>query len=749
MTKQGDSLAAGLCAKGVLYRFLYCDGCRREWPAEHTSCPECLRWLGEKPQQRTEWQLVPCAHPDLPPAGFDLMGAVALSVRVVGFRPAEAALRAAASSLAQVLAGEPNAGVLPVAERGWMVWTRRGPRQAFRLGCALRDRLETATPGLEAAFGLGARLRWGLWVDEYVLPVGADGPPVVGAKAAGAIFWFEPDGLLLAAEGVFRANHSWEHFVCIPARRLDGSYGNGYRPLGRKRPSALDHLSALDHAEAARQTPFVGRARALARLEAAWRASRRATRSVTIVAPPGAGKTRLVGEWLRRHAEARAIRGNFSLFGGDVTSFAYQLAQLPADTLAPRALAARVLGRIDRERVDVLVLDDLHWAGAEAPGFLERLLSGIASRRMLVVLSTRPAGRRLARALSAGEEIRLRPLPPASVAELAGRLIGAPEVAARAARLAAGNPLFVEQFAAWAEESAYPGNGPCPRTLHQLIAARIRHLEEVRLGHLRPSLFPLGGWVRHEVEGELDEIESEIGRWLDRLETGDYADRTEVVQYLTRLERINFEIFMISMLAGRPRPRSSRLGEAIDRLMMGSADRILADMAARARRAGAAEDPNLWRDARRAGDCAFDDFRWRLADRFYRLALAAAPGWEEAEIEARRRACARRLGVKAARRALADGAGILDELDRDPAVDPLRLPEVWLRLGQRFRSRGYYRRAEKAAAAIGDRALARIAREAAEAARARPQEVSPAPDERGSGRRSGTARASTRSATRP
>lgn len=72
--------------------------------------------------------------------------------------------------------------------------------------------------------------------------------------------------------------------------------------------------------------------------------------------------------------------------------------------------------------------------------------------------------------------------------------------------------------------------------------------------------------------------EIEIGLWLDRLEAGDYADRIEAVRYLVQLERLDCEIFVISMLAGRPRPRSSRLREAIERLLIGSADQILADL---------------------------------------------------------------------------------------------------------------------------------------------------------------------------
>jgi hypothetical protein len=63
-----------LCARGVIHKYRYCPRCRREWPADNKSCPECLHWLGDQPLERTEWQLAPANG--RPPAAqcYELVG---------------------------------------------------------------------------------------------------------------------------------------------------------------------------------------------------------------------------------------------------------------------------------------------------------------------------------------------------------------------------------------------------------------------------------------------------------------------------------------------------------------------------------------------------------------------------------------------------------------------------------------------------------------------------------------------------
>ena len=207
--------------------------------------------------------------------------------------------------------------------------------------------------------------------------------------------------------------------------------------------------------------------------------------------------------------------------------------------------------------------------------------------------------------------------------------------------------------------------------------------------------------MRSDVASELDAIETEIGLWLDRLETGDYADRDVVAGYLERLHKVEFELFLVATLLGRPRPRSTRLREAIERLMLGCSDCVLADLVRRVEVLRGREDRGLAEAAERAGDYARDNYRWIVARRFYQIAQRAAPTWTQSRMADRQRDIGRFLGEPVMDVTQPDGGDILAELEREPSVDPVRLPDVWLRLGRRFGACCYYLRALHAAEAIG------------------------------------------------
>jgi hypothetical protein len=113
-------------------------------------------------------------------------------------------------------------------------------------------------------------------------------------------------------------------------------------------------------------------------------------------------------------------------------------------------------------------------------------------------------------------------------------------------------------------------------------------------------------------------------------------------QRLVDLERIDYELFIITAFAGKPRPRSSRLREAIERLLIGSADQILADLTSRASAANGADRENIFREARRGGDISYAAFSWPLAARFYELAIELCSGWEKDELRRRLVECRRR-----------------------------------------------------------------------------------------------------------
>jgi hypothetical protein len=698
----------------VAYAFRYCETCRREWPARQQSCPLCLRWLGDRPQRRTEWQIVPeqaqaIVHSRVPPGPDErtLVGASALMLRVLSPRPPEAAVDRATFVLRTVLHfrasnGETTGTLFPIAGHGWFLATARGLRPAFLDALALEQRLRAALPQLTAA--LGGRIRFGIWLDQYLVALdGAEGLKL-SLTASEALFDFEPDDLLLSSEEAYQANRHFEKFVCIPRRLLNGEEAHGYRLLGRKRPSAQDHARSVDAA------PFVGRGLDLAFLESCLETSHGTALRVALVAEAGSGKTRLIREWRRRHPDLRVLAANFSLFGGGLAEFAAELVELPDGPRDPASLCAAILERIAVDRTQVLVLDDLHWADPESTTFVSVLLESAAARGRLVLLVARPSGRAVLQSLAPAIERLLAPLPAPSLEDLARQLISSPAVAEIAVARSGGNPLFVEQFAAWAAECGYPGIGESPRNLHQVITARIGLLSKVRLVSVRRAL-PWGGAVQREaIERELDSLEDEIGRWLDRLETADYGDRCEVARHLIELERVDFDLFLARTLAGRPRPRSGRLAEAIERLLIGSADSILADLTARVGQASSSERMEIHREAERAGNVLMQHFHWSLARDFLALARDTAEPWQRPETAERLRRCENRLSG-----AVIDEATILAAKDPDesPAVDALQLPAVWARLGLLYGSAPCFRRAAEAAEAIEDRALAAWARKKA------------------------------------
>jgi hypothetical protein len=204
----------------VPYKFRYCPRCRREWPAKHQSCPECVHWLGERPLERTEWQLVPtnARCPAAESKRYELVGASALVLRLVHARPpAGKDLVESITVIEGILAATFGTATCGVAEHGWLAWTQEGLRKAFRRACDLERQVVASLPGLERIFGRDANIRWGIWTDQYVLSFDRRGHPMIRSLTARAIFKFEPDNMLIAAESIYRSNCHREYFVGAPS----------------------------------------------------------------------------------------------------------------------------------------------------------------------------------------------------------------------------------------------------------------------------------------------------------------------------------------------------------------------------------------------------------------------------------------------------------------------------------------------------------------------------------------------------
>ena len=154
-------------------------------------------WLGETPLARVEWQLAPSCSQAGTPTGYENIGTTALCLRLVGPCPTERQLDDAAPLLAALFRpASRGGGALGMDGEGWLLWSFAGPREMFLQAVGLRDRLAENLPALQRAVVLTTRVRWGIWVDDCVVPT-ADAPArlCIDGTLAKRLFDFEPDNL--------------------------------------------------------------------------------------------------------------------------------------------------------------------------------------------------------------------------------------------------------------------------------------------------------------------------------------------------------------------------------------------------------------------------------------------------------------------------------------------------------------------------------------------------------------------------
>ncbi|MGH3433392.1 MAG: ATP-binding protein, partial [Thermocrispum sp.] len=284
--------------------------------------------------------------------------------------------------------------------------------------------------------------------------------------------------------------------------------------------------------------PLVGRRAELALLRAALeRADGGAAGSVLLSGDAGVGKTRLITE-LRSHAEGRAA---LVLSGGCIDIAEDSLPYLPfADALQPLASSAdaavqamlrahpalrrllpqqedgpgessgaveremrrgafsaqdlgqlqlfeAVLGALadlSRERLVVLVIEDLHWADSSTRDLVSFLLARLREQRLLIVGSyraddvhrTHPLRRLLAQLtrLPVVQRVDLSPLGEADALRFVGEVADGPLAASLVAGIverAEGNPFFMEELTA----SCLECEG-VPSALADVLLSRVERL---------------------------------------------------------------------------------------------------------------------------------------------------------------------------------------------------------------------------------------------------------------------------------
>jgi len=368
------------------------------------------------------------------------------------------------------------------------------------------------------------------------------------------------------------------------AKELDREWN--FAPVGvlpRRREDFIEQAVLLEGRKAPVPTPsalnldnggeIIGRAAELRALSEELRqvTSRRKFRWCVVTAPAGAGKSKLLRCWLGKLTQepVTTIGACASPLGGQRLSLLTNLCQglaRPMEIDASPVEASRHLVMALREttvqKPVVMIIDDLHWADEGSLQAL-KMLANEAFENCLIIIALRRSFLNFVSWLK--DKARIVDIPDLDPNErdlLVRRLLPEPvyeSVARKLARTApAGNPLYVEQCAAYFRES---GDQSCiPESLHKAILKRLQLLSDSLNSHgsLRPTA------------NQLRVIETQICEWLDRLETGDYESRLAIAQYLSLLQNIDATLVILKSILGLPQSRNRRLLSAIERFYSAS-----------------------------------------------------------------------------------------------------------------------------------------------------------------------------------
>ena len=261
-------------------------------------------------------------------------------------------------------------------------------------------------------------------------------------------------------------------------------------PVRARLTVAVRAEPSRDAAMGALRAPLLGREAEVKLLLGEIQRAQSAPRRLLIVAPPGAGKTRLVEELASRVRDCSVARARLR---PDVLAPFDAVAQLfvtagaaEAQLLGDRIRAAGVapsranvlveevlalfrptgegasgrdresrflawleaLDALAGERTSLLIVEDLHWAGGDLLAFLA--FAGGAPGRRLVLATSRPSILDAAGQWYGRTQVHeLEPLPHVAASELVNAFVGEAlpaELVDRIAERSDGNPLFIEEL---------------------------------------------------------------------------------------------------------------------------------------------------------------------------------------------------------------------------------------------------------------------------------------------------------------
>jgi class 3 adenylate cyclase len=318
-----------------------------------------------------------------------------------------------------------------------------------------------------------------------------------------------PPGEILIGEETYRLTRDAVEAEALEPLQLKGKA----EPVEAHRLRAL--RSGALTIERRLEAPMVGREHELDRLRDAFdQALRdRSCQLFTILGPAGVGKSRLSAEFLAGVDGAAVVRGRCLPYGEGITYWPVvevvkQLPQTEPDPAAAETIRAllgdeqpvtsseeiawafrKLLEAVAAEQPLVCVFDDLHWGEETFLDLVEHVADLSRGAPILLLCMARPELLDRRSAWAGGKlnatNVMLESLGPEETDVLIESLAHLDKgLRERIRHAAEGNPLFVEEMVALAQESG-DGDVIVPPTIQALLAARLDQLDEAERGVLQ------------------------------------------------------------------------------------------------------------------------------------------------------------------------------------------------------------------------------------------------------------------------